>query len=381
MRDHARSSPTTLGVQSAASSLLALFPAAALAQSPFASRVVSFDPAPGQFVNIPEFNDPARALGPPIGGGAASPDTAKLVSLGGFGGAITLAFDHPILNQPPSPENPLGLDLIIFSNAFLVAGDPARRWAEPGVIEVAPDLNRNGLADDPWFVIRGSHLPPRPIDARASQTWDADTLDPALPPANPAWIPPGHAAPWSTSTFELLDPIFQPVVLVTSSASEIVWGYADCSPTCVLGDLDSDGAIDDPAAAPESFYVVPDDPFTLGITPGSAGGDAINLDWAVDPATGSPASLIHIDFIRISTALRSISPLFGERSTELSAVAEVRLAPPHDPRDFNADGAVNPDDLGDFINAYFLADSRADFNADGDLNPDDLGDFINAYFS
>lgn len=54
--------------------------------------------------------------------------------------------------------------------------------------------------------------------------------------------------------------------------------------------------------------------------------------------------------------------------------------------DFNNDGDVNPDDLGDFINCYFGNAANpgscpgADFNGDNDPNPDDLGDYINAYF-
>lgn len=50
--------------------------------------------------------------------------------------------------------------------------------------------------------------------------------------------------------------------------------------------------------------------------------------------------------------------------------------------DFNGDGDLNPDDLGDYINCYFAVPpcAEADFNGDGDTNPDDLGDYINAYF-
>ncbi len=56
------------------------------------------------------------------------------------------------------------------------------------------------------------------------------------------------------------------------------------------------------------------------------------------------------------------------------------------PADFNHDGSINPDDLGDFINCYFLQTGgggscpEADFNGDGSFNGDDLGDFINIYF-
>ncbi|MHB1463325.1 MAG: hypothetical protein ACYC1M_18715 [Armatimonadota bacterium] len=63
------------------------------------------------------------------------------------------------------------------------------------------------------------------------------------------------------------------------------WGYADCTPTDGTGN-------------PR----IPSDPFTNGITPGSAGGDAINLDWAVD-SNGQPVVLDHVDFVRITPAL------------------------------------------------------------------------------
>ncbi|MGD9690200.1 MAG: hypothetical protein AB7K52_11155 [Phycisphaerales bacterium] len=55
---------------------------------------------------------------------------------------------------------------------------------------------------------------------------------------------------------------------------------------------------------------------------------------------------------------------------------------PSCPQDFNGDGTVDPDDLGDYINCYFATPPcpEADFNADGAVDPDDLGDFINAYF-
>ncbi|MGD9690366.1 MAG: hypothetical protein AB7K52_13895 [Phycisphaerales bacterium] len=66
-------------------------------------------------------------------------------------------------------------------------------------------------------------------------------------------------------------------------------------------------------------------------------------------------------------------------------VADWRLTLSPEPcrQDFNGDGAVNADDLGDYINCYFPVLSclgEADFNRDGEVNADDLGDFINLYF-
>ena len=58
------------------------------------------------------------------------------------------------------------------------------------------------------------------------------------------------------------------------------------------------------------------------------------------------------------------------------------VTPPGDPRDFNGDGVVDPDDLADFISGFFgqPADPRTDFNGDGIVDPDDLADYISAFF-
>ena len=50
--------------------------------------------------------------------------------------------------------------------------------------------------------------------------------------------------------------------------------------------------------------------------------------------------------------------------------------------DFNHDTLVTPDDLSDYIIAYFNQppDPAADFNGDGVINPDDLSDYINVFF-
>ncbi|MGD9691173.1 MAG: serine hydrolase [Phycisphaerales bacterium] len=66
--------------------------------------------------------------------------------------------------------------------------------------------------------------------------------------------------------------------------------------------------------------------------------------------------------------------------TDTSAFASLTITCP---ADFNGDGNLDPDDLGDMINCYFTLPPcrQADYNADGNIDPDDLGDFINAYFA
>ena len=366
--------------------------------SPFATRVMAFVPAPGQFVQSAMFNDPAAALGPPATGGLSAANNSKVVSLGGFGGTITLGFDHAIVNQPatgPDGANPAGVDFVVYGNPFFVATNPSRRFAEAGVIEVSADANGNGLADDAWFVIRGSHLPGGagigvaggvPAGALVSVTYDDDASDGTHGPANATWIPPERSGSgsWTVSAFLLPSAFNGPIVnnpLGSASTSEGFCGYADCTPGLLLGDLDADGAIDDETVTAESFFTRPDDPFVVGVSPGSGGGDAIDISWAVDASTGLAANLQSIDFVRITTAVNFAHPVFGENSTELSGIAEVRVGA--GTTDFNGDGVTDPDDLADFIGGFFSVppDTRTDFNADGVIDPDDLADFIGAFFS
>ena len=51
--------------------------------------------------------------------------------------------------------------------------------------------------------------------------------------------------------------------------------------------------------------------------------------------------------------------------------------------DFNGDGTLDPDDLADYIGAFFSepAPLTADFNGDGTVDPDDLADYIGAFFA
>lgn len=89
---------------------LCLMCADALADfNPFASEVINVSlnglnypnylPAPGQRINLPAFNNPDDALGAPSGGGTSTPNNGDVVTLGGFGGQIVLAFDHDVQNN------------------------------------------------------------------------------------------------------------------------------------------------------------------------------------------------------------------------------------------------------------------------------------------
>ena len=351
------------------------------AEAPFATRVIDYSPAPGQWVNDPDFNDPTAALGRPHAGGFARPDHSSLVSLGGFGGSVTLAFDHTVLDDP---LNRFGMDAIVFSNAFWVGGNPNRHWAECATIEISLDVNENGLADDPWYLIPGSHIV-EPVAQFAVVTWDDDVDDATYPPDSAAWIPPDYAGTWTTQAYELPYDLFGSQVVVVNPSGdpdrEGIFGYAEYSPTLVLGDLDGDNVSENPDIAPEDFHTVPDDPLTVGIAPGSGGGDAFDIAWAIDPSTGKPADLPGFDFIRLTTAVNAVDAgsEMGEKSAEIDAVAD---AAPYPFGDCDSDDDSDMVDIAGLQKCFAASETagvecdRFDCQPDGYVDLQDLAALV-----
>jgi hypothetical protein len=100
----------------------------ALASSPYASEVVSYTPGTGiqaGFTNSQAaIGEPSRYTADGAFSGAVTPFNApykndQIVSVGA-GGSLVLKFDHPVTNDP---QNPYGIDLLVFGNSFFY--DPA----------------------------------------------------------------------------------------------------------------------------------------------------------------------------------------------------------------------------------------------------------------
>ncbi|GAG32932.1 unnamed protein product, partial [marine sediment metagenome] len=243
----------------------------------FATTVIDYTPAPGQFINFSDFNDVSRALGPPSGGGIGSADNSSLVSLGGFGGSITLGFDHTVINDPRNPD---GLDFIVFGNAFFNGMDPQIRFAECGHVEISLDANANGQADDPWYLIPGSHI--TGAAQWETRTWQRTQSFPGNVKYPDETNYPGWPDSYTTDAYRLPSVFEATLISNPDPLNEFTWGYADHTATLILGDMNGNDMTtdpqDDPLIVPEEFYTVPDDPYTVGITPGSGGGDAFDID-------------------------------------------------------------------------------------------------------
>ena len=123
-----------------------------VAYSPYISRVLEYNPAPGQFVNtMPQYEEGdtyatmLQKVEESITG-----TNRTLISLGAWGGYVTFAFDHSVVNTPNQS------DFLIESNSFYASATSKGGSSEPGIVMVSIDINQNGLPDDPFYQLAGS---------------------------------------------------------------------------------------------------------------------------------------------------------------------------------------------------------------------------------
>ncbi len=306
----------------------------------FASRVVYFLQAPGQFVNAGDFGmafAARNALGPPVGGGTYAANNSSLVSLGMGGGEIILEFDEPIKNRD-DPEHPGGYDFIVFGNAFWSQGQPDEHWQEPGVVWVGVDEQGTGnFLEANWYVILGSAM--QETHVMHEQIYDAYNSE--FKPYNKGWYPDREI--YEDYPEQMILNFFKLDQKYGGNSPHEIWGYCDVTPTLILGDMSGAGqrlkygsipnSLNEPEdnidMKPWDFYTIPNDhdisQGNLGVDPGSGGGDAIDIDWARDPdELGTPIHLEEITWVRIVNGMVKQDGTFGEISTEVDAVARVK---------------------------------------------------------
>lgn len=276
----------------------------------FISRVTDYMPAPGQFTN-------AEHIGTPSAANSLVGTNKGMVSLGAFGGSITVYFAEGIKNDP---ANPYGVDFTVYGNATMT-------WSEPGIIQVMKDENKNGIADDTWYEIAGSEhfwktTTPQyevtylnnGLNVAGDIHWTDNQSGSGVVPENSfhqqPYYPKADSFPSAARDRYLLKGtrLTNPIDLsVPGSVISYhkMFGYADNTPVLSLTEK------------------LPDNPYTPVVE--GSGGDAIDISWAVDQDK-KPVNLDEIHFIRIYTGMNAVAGWLGEVSTELTGIRDVEPA-------------------------------------------------------
>lgn len=247
--------------------------------NPYVTKFFSFNPAPGQFINTTVGNDDAAKsiLGNDEG----------LVSLGAWGGNVVYGFDHTVMDDD-------GPDILVVGNAMAT-------FAEPGIVWVMKDENGNGKPDDTWYELAGPETGKTGYVRNYSVTYTRPT------PAN------GDVS-WTDNQGN------SGSVLVNQFHTQNYYPDKITANTYILtGTLLPATNIN----ATNATFIT-SAPFGNGYCDNLVGGDTVDIANAID-AQGNKVVLKGIDFIKIQTGIQFNMGWLGEQSTEVSAIADIRL--------------------------------------------------------
>ena len=285
--------------------------------TPYITKVLEYRPAPGQFVNtMPQYKEgDTQATMNEKALNAIGNNTRRMITLGGYGGYVTVGFDHTIRNAKDA-------------NDFLVLGNAFENSSEPGIIQVAYDVNQNGQPDEEeWFEIAGSahHAPKHELwyeQAKQAGNIVETYLDYSITYKKPAKEPTTNEEKenyifWEDNKghkgYKVMNQFHpQPYYPQWIEEEQLVF-----TGTCLPQNGINQGT--------DKNFVLPS--FTYGYAdnyPNDAEKAAIDIDWAVDK-DGNPANLPGVDFIKIYTGVNQENGWLGENSTEVCGVTDLNL--------------------------------------------------------
>lgn len=245
----------------------------------YVTSLIEYLPAPGQKINT--------SIGS-VEGAQTLEGKKGTVTLGGWGGAVSYAFDHTVLNTEDS-------------NDIMVYGNAMSGFAEPGVIWVMQDENANGIADDVWYEIKGA----------------ADELEGTIKNYSVTYTKPAadtDDVPWTDSKGN------SGVIATNAYNTQAYYPESVTEDSyTITGTLLSDINID---MSNPSW--IKSNPFDSGYADNTPGGDEIDIASAVD-AEGNTVNLTGIDFIKIQTGIQANMGWLGELSTEVTGVADLNM--------------------------------------------------------
>lgn len=287
--------------------------------SPYITKVLEYRPAPGQFVNtMPQYKEgDTQATMNEKALNAIGNNTRRMITLGGYGGYVTVGFDHTIRNAKDA-------------NDFLVLGNAFENSSEPGIIQVAYDVNQNGQPDEEeWFEIAGSahHAPKHELwyeQAKQAGNSVETYLDYSITYKKPAKEPTTNEEKenyifWEDNKghkgYKVMNQFHpQPYYPQWIEEEQLVF-----TGTCLPQNGINKGTEQVPYFVLSSFKYGYADNY-----PNDAAEAGIDIDWAVDK-NGKPANLPGVDFIKIYTGVNQENGWLGENSTEVCGVTDLNL--------------------------------------------------------
>ena len=263
--------------------------------SKYILAVDEYVPAPGQFVNtMPKYEEGDDAASMAAKCTEALADNKRsLVTLGGYGGYITFHFDHSIAN-------------IAGRRDFYIAGNAMKGGAEPGVVMVSKDINRNGLPDDPWYELAGS----ADVDSVGKVGYGYTITYEENPLGDIPWTDNrGNSGSVARNSFH---------------SQEYFPQWIE-GPMSFSGTLLPANGYNNGTAGRENWVR---DTFRFGYADNAlntdSAGCSFDIAWAVDQDR-TPVELDFIDFVRVYTGVNQQCGWTGETSTEIAGAEDLHL--------------------------------------------------------
>ncbi len=288
----------------------------------YASRVIEFMPAPGQFTNetIGQSNSAEKTLGTQGG----------MISLGAFGGYVVYGFDQPIVNNP---QNPYGVDFSVKGNSF--AANLYGVWTEPAAVRVMKDENGDGIPNDgEWYELAGSDYYMSSTEKNVKMTyynphynerytvpWKKDNGETGALLSNAF-----HSHPYYPDPFDFgcnKDSMTYEGSIIKSSLDMSTPSYIEFYRAPFFGYCDNRGNSSD-LTDPQNPYYADDK--------GKAA-DGFDISWAVD-GDGNHKELDQIDFVKIYTGGFANAGWLGEWSSEVLGVGITTPDPDYVTQDY-----------------------------------------------